>query len=199
MRTLPAQVKQIQNLLPWALCRECGFVQLVQAVKEGFPGVEVAACGNARSEDGFSIKTFYNVTPEGTWTNNFSETPLERHPYKDIIESNIKAWQKASELPLIPLVCQGWDRRPWEAPNGEGLGKGGYRSWYFDKGSPGEFKGLLEKLADWMDANPKLITKDRLAIIYAWNEIGEGGWLVPCKDDPEGAYLKAIKKVVLGK
>jgi hypothetical protein len=167
--------------------------------KEGFPGVAVVCCGNNKPEEGFSLKTRYNVTPEGTWTNNFSETPLERHPYKDIIESNIKAWQGTPDQPLIPLVCQGWDRRPWEAPNGEGLGKGGYRSWYFDKATPEEFKGLLDKLVNWMDTNPTLVTKDRLAIIYAWNEIGEGGWLVPCKDDPDGAYLKVVRNVVFGK
>ena len=36
-------------------------------------------------------------------------------------------------------------------------------------------------------------------MVYAWNEIGEGGWLVPCREDPDGAYLKAIKRVVFGK
>ena len=50
-----------------------------------------------------------------------------------------------------------------------------------------------------MDANPKKTTKDRLGLIYAWNEIGEGGWVVPCRDDPDAAYLKAIKRVVFGK
>jgi len=51
----------------------------------------------------------------------------------------------------------------------------------------------------WMDANPTRVTKDQLAVVYAWNEIGEGGWLVPCKDDPDGAYLKAIRRVVFGR
>lgn len=41
-------------------------------------------------------------------------------------------------------------------------------------------------MADWIDANLGKTT-DRLAMIYAWNEIGEGGWLVPYKDDPDGA------------
>lgn len=39
----------------------------------------------------------------------------------------------------------------------------------------------------------------RLTLIYPWNEIVEGGWLVPCKDDPDGVCLKAIRRVVLGK
>ena len=72
-------------------------------------------------------------------------------------------------------------------------------SWYFTGRTPQAFGGLLERLAQWMDANPTQVTKDRLALCYAWNEIGEGGWLVPCRDDPEGNYLKAIRHVVLGK
>ena len=80
-----------------------------------------------------------------------------------------------------------------------GLGHGSTVSWWFDKGTPAQFGGMLERLAKWMEDNPSAVTKDRLAIIYAWNEIGEGGWLVPCKDDPDGAYLKAIRKVVFGK
>ena len=54
-------------------------------------------------------------------------------------------------------------------------------------------------MARWIDAHPEQTTKDRLALVYAWNEMGEGGWLVPCRDDPDGAYLKAIRRVVLGK
>ena len=32
--------------------------------------------------------------------------------------------------------------------------------------------------------------------IYARNEIGEGGWLVPCREEPDGTYLKVIRRVV---
>lgn len=32
-------------------------------------------------------------------------------------------------------------------------------------------------------------------MIYAWNELGEGGYIVPCKEDPDGLYLKEIIKV----
>jgi hypothetical protein len=57
----------------------------------------------------------------------------------------------------------------------------------------------MEKLVQWMDTHPVQITKDRLAILCAWNEMGEGSWVVPCKDDPDGEYLKAIKQVVFAK
>ena len=48
-----------------------------------------------------------------------------------------------------------------------------------------------------MDANPTQVTKERLGLVYAWNEAGKGGWLVPCRDGPDGAYLKTIRRVVL--
>ena len=165
------------------------------AKKEGFPGVAVACCGNGKAEDGFSIRTFYNITPAGTWTNKVSE----KHLYKEIIEADTKAWKGTAEQPLIPLSTVGWDRRPWEGGNGEGFSpKGVDVTWYYEKATPAEFQSLLEQMVQWMDKNPDQATKDRLALVYAWNEIGEGGWLVPCKDDPNGEYLKAIRKVVFG-
>ena len=165
------------------------------ARKAGFPGVEVAACGAGKSEDGFQIRTAYNVKPKNT----SGQRKSERHTYQELIDANVQAWEVAAGQRFIPVVTQGWDRRPWEAPNGEGLGPNGSPvSWYFEKGTPEQFGGMLSQLATWMDTNPAAVTKDRLAIIYAWNEIGEGGWLVPCKDDPDGAYLKAIKQAVYG-
>jgi hypothetical protein len=172
-----------------------GLAYLQEAAKRaGVPGVAVAACGGGKAEDGFAIRTHYNVTPKGTWGGK-----SERHTYQELVDADAQAWQAVPGQEFIPVATQGWDRRPWEAKNGEGFGGGVGVSWYFDKGTPEQFGGLLERLATWMEANPTAVTKDRLAIIYAWNEIGEGGWLVPCKDDPDGAYLKAIRKVVFGK
>ena len=47
------------------------------------------------------------------------------------------------------------------------------------------------------DAIDFLYDKDdkvKLLQIYAWNEMGEGGYLVPTKGDPKGNYLKQVKK-----
>jgi len=175
---------------------KAGLAYLQEAArKAGFPGVEVAGCSAGKPEDGFQIRTAYNVTPKGTWVEHKSE----RHTYQELIDADVQAWQVAPGQAFIPVATQGWDRRPWESATGEGLGpKGVPVSWYFDKGTPVQFGGLLKQMAEWMEANPTAVTKDRLAIIYAWNEIGEGGWLVPCREDPDGAYLKAIKRVVYG-
>lgn len=172
-----------------------GLAYLQEAArKAGFPGVAVTGCAGGKPEDGFSIRTHYNVTPKGTWASKNSE----HHSYQELLDANVQAWRETPGQQFIPVATQGWDRRPWEGIGGLGP-KGSTVSWYYDKGTPEAFAGMLTKMAQWMEANPAQATKDRLALIYAWNEIGEGGWLVPCKDDPDGAYLKAIRKVVLGK
>ena len=161
------------------------------ARKAGFPGVAVAGCGSGKLEDGFSVRTHYNVTPKGTWASQKSE----RHSYQELVEANVQAWQGTSGQPFIPVATQGWDRRPWEGIGGLGP-KGSTISWYYDKGTPEAFAGMLTRMAQWMEANPALATPDRLALVYAWNEIGEGGWLVPCKEEPDGTYLKVSRRVV---
>jgi hypothetical protein len=107
--------------------------------------------------------------------------------------------KRKKEMPYIPCVTAGWDRRPWEALNGEGLGKGVVILAHFQRATAKEFEQYIKNMVNWMAENPDQVTKDRLGLIYAWNEIGEGGWLVPCKDDPEGEYLKAIRRVVFAK
>jgi len=170
-----------------------GLAYLQEAArKAGFPGVAVAGCGSGKPEDGYSLRTHYNVRPAGSRTS-------EKHRYQEVIEANVRAWHGTPQQPHVPMATQGWDRRPWEAPNGEGLGKGSSVSWYFEGNTPEAFGSLLNRMAQWMDAHREQTTKDRLALVYAWNEMGEGAWLVPCRDDPDGAYLKVIRRVVLGK
>jgi hypothetical protein len=170
-----------------------GLDYLQKAAREaGFPGVAVAGCGDAgKPEYGYDLKTDYGI--HGGYGR-----PSEKHDFHEIIDECLKRWNESGsqEQPYIPLLTVGWDRRPWEAP--DGLGKGAVSSWYFTGRSPKLLGSFMEKLVQWMDGHPKQITKDRLALLCAWNEMGEGSWLVPCKDDPHGAYLKAIKQVVFG-
>jgi len=169
-----------------------GLAYLQEAArKAGFPGVAVAGCANPKPEDGFGFKTRYTVNP------GYGKGSA-RHAYQELVEAHVKTWFGTPQQPCIPAVSVGFDRRPWEGPGGWGP-KGVVPSWYFEGKTPEAFTDFLKRLVRWMDAHPEQVTKDRLAVVYAWNEIGEGGWLVPCKEDPEGAYLKAIRRVVLGK
>ena len=71
-------------------------------------------------------------------------------------------------------------------------------TWYFNPSRTPEAVGAhLQKAIDWIDDKPALATPERLVMIYAWNEFGEGGYIAPTVGDPDGLYLDAIESVVL--
>jgi hypothetical protein len=161
----------------------------------GFPGVLSTGCRACTTDDGYQAQTLYNTIPH----NGLNNTDL--YPFKILSDWNVSIWNSINipDMPYIPCLTAGWDRSPWEPADGTGRVGGVSLSPHFARATPAEFESYIRELLWWMDNHPEKITKDRLAIIYAWNEIGEGGWLVPCKEDPAGEYLKAIRRVVFGK
>jgi hypothetical protein len=164
-----------------------GYAYLQEAArKAGFPGVEIAGstgldiAGNTL-KDGYTLRANYGIVP------GWGKEP-EMHQYSEIIEMSMQKWHGSPQQPYIPSITVGCDPRPW-----------GTKAWHFEGNTPEAFGNFLKILVKWMDEHPEQITRDRLAVTYAWNEIGEGAILVPTKDDPDGAYLKAIRRVVLGK
>jgi hypothetical protein len=159
-----------------------GFAYMQEAArKAGLPGVAIACSGDAKPEDGYSLRTRYNVIP------GYGK-PDEMHPYSELVEAHVREWRGSPEQRCIPEATVGWDARAR-----------GTKSWYYEGKTPEDFREFLNRMVKWMDENPDQVTKDRLATICAWNELDEGSWLVPCKDDPDGAYLKVIRSIVLGK
>lgn len=159
------------------------------AKKEGFrDGLAIAGCGgNARNKQGFTHTTHYNVIP------GYADGS-EEHKYQELVEATKAQWIGTEEQPYIPLLTAGWDKRPWEGREGSNQRAG----WYFPDSTPDQFKNFLTDAIQWMDANPAKTTKERLVLIYAWNELGEGGYLVPTKGDKEAVKLKMIKAVSEG-
>jgi hypothetical protein len=171
---------------------KAGLAYLQESAKAaGFPGVAVAYCGNGKPEDGFTLRTHYNIIPGNG--NHVSEP----HPYQELVNAHMNAWNGSIQQPYIPVATVGWDRRPWESP--DGFGSGSTPTWYFEGNTPLAVESFINQMAIWMEHRPANCTSDKLALIYAWNEIGEGGWLVPCTDDPKGELLDAIKRVVENK
>jgi hypothetical protein len=156
------------------------------ARKAGLPGVAVAACGLGDAKLGYTHRTYYNIVP------GYDAGSQERR-YAEVVEAHQKAWLGTPEQPFIPEVTVGWDKRPWEGERGLSQKPG----WYFPDRTPEAFGKFLQSSIDWMDQNPDRTTKERIVLVYAWNEFGEGGYLAPTKGDPEGKYLRALKEVVL--
>jgi len=163
-----------------------GFMEVQAAArKAGLPGVAIAGCSGGKPEIGFTHTTHYNIIP------GYAAKPGARR-YTELIEAHQRAWHGSREQPYMPTLSVGWDKRPWEGPRGLGQVAGSY---YPDR-TPEQFVTALESAIEWMDRHPDQTTAERIVLLYAWNEFGEGGYLAPTKGDPEGAYLKALEQVV---
>ncbi len=153
--------------------------------KQGLSGLSIAGCCAPQNKD-FTVRTFYNIIP------GYTGGSVE-HKYSELVEEHEKQWVGTEEQPLIPEITVGWDKRPWENKNSSDG-----QSWYFPDRTQEQFKGFLTDAITWMDKNPTKTTKERMVLVYAWNELGEGGYLAPTKGDPGASYLKVIKSVVSG-
>jgi hypothetical protein len=150
----------------------------VAARAAGLPGVTVVGCTGSR-ESGYDYWTRYAIKP-----------PRSR-PETDYADA-VPVFPTIHDKPCIPLVTAGWDCRPWQGPRGLGNKPPGP---YFTDRTPEKFAAHLRNAATWMDQHPQQTTKERLVLVYAWNEFGEGGYVAPTKGDPDGKYLDAIRSV----
>ena len=92
-------------------------------------------------------------------------------------------WQTlaGAGVPVVPTVMSGWDRRPrvehpvpWEHGQRPGAGL----EYHFGMPRPQELTAHLRRAIAWVAGQPPQ-RKSPVALIYAWNENDEGGWLVP--------------------
>ena len=158
------------------------------AIKEGLKnGLSIAGCGaNATvRRKAFTHSTHYNLT------SGYSDGSLEQ-PFQLLIDRAKPQWTGTETQPYMPTVNSGWDKRPWEGPAGLNQAEG----WYYTGDTPDLFKSFLRDAIVWMYLNPTKTTKEKIVLIYAWNELGEGGYLTPTQGDPEAAKLKKIKELL---
>jgi hypothetical protein len=94
-------------------------------------------------------------------------------------------------MPYVPAVTTGWDMRPWEKPDLPAE----RQSVYYPDRTPQAVGQFVERAVNWLDRHPDRTLRERLVLLYAWNENGEGGYLTPTKADGD-AYLKAVEAAV---
>jgi hypothetical protein len=161
------------------------------AIRQGLPGVMVSVCtapgANKTAEAiacGFDVLTSYNDHEAG-FENNRLSIPID-----SLIASTEKRWNqfKNASVPYIPTVTLNWDLRPWE-----GLDKTPYYTGY----SEASVFRSVRSVSEWLSKNPRMTPGVPIAILYAWNEYGEGAWLTPSeklKDSLLQGLKKALKK-----
>jgi hypothetical protein len=120
----------------------------------------------------------------------------DSYPYSELLEMAQGAWKRFGEKstkPYVPYVPAGWDPRPWRDARPS-----------FSMPDEREWMGALMEVRKVMDRYPDRLGvpmgKDRLQkmiMIYAWNEFGEGGYIAPTQADG-GMKLNVIQKVFGG-
>jgi Neutral/alkaline non-lysosomal ceramidase, N-terminal/Glycosyltransferase WbsX len=114
------------------------------------------------------------------------------YPYALLLAHAEQAWKRYAEKspkPYVPYVPAGWDPRPWKDPRPS-----------FEPPTPEAWQSALGKVKKALDRNPNLgvrpspTQRQKMLLIYAWNEFGEGGIVAPTQG--EGTMkLDAIRKV----
>ena len=114
------------------------------------------------------------------------------YPYALLLAHAEQAWKRYAEkspLPYAPYLPAGWDPRPWKDPRPS-----------FDLPTRDEWKAALRKVKTALDAHSNLglrispTQRQKMLLIYAWNEFGEGGMVAPTRGDGT-MKLEAIRQV----
>lgn len=180
-----------------SLIKEFGSAQKVKlafddlrskVVKAGFKGVKIAVCVSSVDSEcqqavdaGADILTGYNHAYEGI------KKEMIAYPIEILRKNSEKTWAKIASfrLPVIPAVTLNWDPRPWS--RGNGLLEKSHRFYGYTSSSCEE---TIRSVRSWLDNNSSNDRELRMAVIYAWNEYGEGAWLTPSDSD---SLLNAVK------
>ena len=118
-------------------------------------------------------------------------------PYAACAADVRKYWRQAasSRVPFIPNVTLGWDWRPIIPFPDQMYHRTTTNPSWCDPGSSSEWISLL-KDAVQVGSNSAAKAGFNGIVIYAWNELSEGGWLVPTK--VEGTSRLEMLSTALG-
>jgi hypothetical protein len=164
-----------------------------KAVSAGLPGVAVAACTGPGPHLGDLARSGYTLLTGYNYSLGY-QSGGQGQPFRELIAGNkhiFEQFAKETPLPYAPVITAGWDRRPWE--NGTLLPE--KMSVYYPDRTPKQVEEFVRLGVRWLEEHPDKATPERLLLIYAWNENGEGGYLTPtAKDGTE--YLKAVQRAI---
>jgi hypothetical protein len=119
-----------------------------------------------------------------------------KQSFADLVAGHQDIWDRFAAKnvrPYIPLITTGWDPRPWQdAANAASTRP--YWLYYPDR-TPADVRRFIDAAVRWLDEHPQQTTRERIVMLYAWNEYGEGGYLAPTRGDAN-AYLDAVAQAL---
>jgi hypothetical protein len=139
-----------------------------------------------------AISSYNGIAPE-----------VQSAPYSMLDQDNRSFWaaQATAGRAMVPTGSLGWDRRPrierpvpWEASYQ--AANAGLMNFY-QTATPAELATHVQAMLSWMKANPAA-TPSHHALLYAWNEFDEGGWLEPTytAQGPDSSRISALAAVL---
>ncbi len=158
-------------------------------------GVNFALCTSLNKKDidlaegmGFDVITQYNNHLIALSDTNGQKVDIEK-----LLEDEPKLWtliKNTTRLPVIPTVTLNWDPRPWA----NSFNKYDTKPYYTGFSSQSVFRAILN-CNRWLSENKDNTLQEKIALIYAWNENGEGAYLTPTKQDGN-KKLKSLKRAI---
>ncbi len=154
----------------------------------GFPGLFLMGTVDENPDniaalhaEGYDAGTGYNYPRAG-----MQDESGNRGPYEDAVDGYERIWTRIARvgrLPYVPVTEPGWDARPLR----------GDKALVRTGRTPAKFRDMLTRARAFVDLHP-LAGGQRLVLVEAWNEYGEGAAVEP-HYEWGFAYLDAIREV----
>jgi hypothetical protein len=184
------------------------FAQLRAAAQaQGLPGVYIVGgfgvpngtLGQPSLSPGFSIAESDGYDAVALYGYPFAAPPVNGMlPFSTLAATGQWTWDQAalnSTVPFIPTAMSGWDPRPWD----EREFTTGDLMWY--SRTPQEVATFVTDAIDWTSLNqqlrPEPASVPPLVLIEAWNEFGEGSYVIPTVGDGT-SYGDALATTLTG-
>ena len=126
---------------------------------------------------------------------------LQTYTTLDTATQAFWATQKTNASTVLPIGMTGFDRRPriehpvpWEVPGQRA--KQGMNA-YFATATAAQIASHVTSMLTWVGANSSAVPSNH-ALLYAWNEFDEGGWVCPTwtASGPDHSRLDALSTVL---
>ena len=193
---------------------ECFDYLREECVKAGLPGCYIMGCAGARRTEaggtlpvegneeyyrsttamlasfGFDAITGYNYHRGKTVLSDGTEQYLL--PYAELARDHVMVWEGLchdKNIKYMPCLTGGWDNRPNEGPNRQAP------SCYSPDITPDQVYDHIMECGKFQKEHADTVVDD-LAVIYAWNENGEGGFICPTKGFHNDGILRACGRAV---
>ena len=160
----------------------------------GLPGVTVAVGASLAVKynpsripqlrgEGYDVLTGYNYHAFGP------EKYRRPVPYSYLVRENRQMWDRDLKFgqPYVPVVTSGWDQRFSAREQSTAI--------IYNGRTPQQFACYVGAARRCVDAHPRNTVKEKMIMVFAWNETGEGGEIIPTRAD-RYAYTGALNAAI---